>query len=214
MARRYDAPMTSWPADPAVAGTRAWLALAAALALGALGVAAAGLPGAALDWQPDLAWREPWRWWTAAWVHGSAWHLGANLAGAVVVGLLGAAARLPARAALAWALAWPLTQLGWLLGPPLVHFGGLSGVLHAGVAVVALHLAVSGRGARRAIGLGLLAGLAVKIGLEAPWGPALRDAPGWGIAVAPWSHASGAVSGLLAAAGLLAWPRRPRPGPD
>jgi rhomboid family GlyGly-CTERM serine protease len=198
--------MTSAPVDGSSTGPRCWLAGTVVLAAGALAVAAAGAPATALDWQPGLAGREPWRWWTAAWVHGSRWHLGANLAGTVVVGLLGAAARVPPRAALAWALAWPLTQLGWLLGPPLAHFGGLSGVLHAGVAVVALELCVHGRGARRAIGLLLLAGLVAKIGLEAPWGPALREAQGWGVSVAPWSHASGALAGLLTGAVAMALP--------
>lgn len=192
---------------------RAWLVLAAVLALGAVGAATAYLPPTALDWQPQQAWREPWRWWTAVWVHGSAWHLGANLVGTGVVALLGLAAGVPARAALAWAVAWPLTQLGWLLGPPLAHFGGLSGVLHAGVAVVGWFVVMHGRGGRRLVGLGLLAGLAAKVVLEAPWGPALREAPGWGIAIAPWSHASGAVAGLLAAALAGLWPHRPRPMP-
>lgn len=187
----------------------AWLALSLLLALGAL--LAPAWPATALDWQPGLAWREPWRWWTAAWVHGSGLHLAANLAGTALVAALGRLARAPARLALAWALAWPLTQLGWLAGPPLAHFGGLSGVLHAGVAVAALGLVVRDQGARRTIGVLLLAGLAVKLGLEAPWGPALRHPPGWDIAVAPWSHACGTAAGLLAAAVALAAP--PRRGP-
>lgn len=184
----------------------AWLALSLLLALGAL--LAPAWPATLLDWQPGLAWREPWRWWTAAWVHGSGLHLAANLAGTALVAALGWVARAPARLALAWALAWPLTQLGWLAGPPLAHFGGLSGVLHAGVAVAALGLVVLAPGARRTIGLLLLAGLAVKLGLESPWGPALRQPPGWDIAIAPWSHACGTVAGLLAAAVVLAAPRR------
>ncbi|MBI3369691.1 MAG: hypothetical protein HY021_14955, partial [Burkholderiales bacterium] len=42
-----------------------------------------------LDWQPALVWREPWRWWTAAWVHWSGLHLAANLVGAALVSMLG-----------------------------------------------------------------------------------------------------------------------------
>ena len=37
-------------------------------------------------------------------------------------------------------LARPLTQLGLLMRPDLLHYGGLSGVLHAGVAAAALWL--------------------------------------------------------------------------
>ena len=193
-----------------------WPGVAAALALGSL--LAAGAPAQWLDWQPALAAAQPWRWWTAAWVHGSPGHLGANLAGAGLVAALGMVARVPDRLALAWALAWPLTQLGWLLGPPLAHFGGASGVLHAGVAIAALHLVRTAQGRRRGIGLLLLAGLALKLVLEAPWGPALRQVPGWDIAIAPWSHASGTLAGLLAAA-LLGTGRRgnrliPIPGAD
>lgn len=195
------------PTDPCrpLAGWRrpghAWLALALLLATGAW-LAPAGST-TALDWQPGLAWREPWRWWTAAWVHGSALHLAANLAGTALVAALGWVGRAPLRLALAWALAWPLTQLAWLAGPPLAHFGGLSGVLHAGVAISTLGLVWSERGARRTIGALLLTGLLVKLGLEAPWGPALRQVPGWDIAVAPWSHAGGTVAGLVTAAAAL-----------
>jgi membrane associated rhomboid family serine protease len=58
-----------------------------------------------LDWQPGLAGRQPWRWWTPVAVHYSALHWGANAAGLVLVALLGWAARLPIGAALAWCLA-------------------------------------------------------------------------------------------------------------
>lgn len=199
----------------------AWLAVAALLAGGALIVGAlsyvialdaalGATPAAAgglarrldglLDWQPALAASEPWRWWTAAWVHGSRAHLLQNLAGLLLLAWLGVVARVPAPLALAWLLAWPLTQGGWLLGPALAHFFGLSGVLHAGVAIVGLHLLRSPRTGERLGGLLLLAGLAAKLLHEQPFGPLLRAAPDLGIAVAPWSHFSGSVAGLLAAA--------------
>ena len=100
----------------------AWVAVAAVLALGALVVAAvaiqvdAGLhPGgsfdSALDWQPGRAWPQVWRPWTSAWVHWSGAHLLVNLLGAAVVAGVGWRARASARAALAWFLAWPLTQM-------------------------------------------------------------------------------------------------------
>jgi rhomboid family GlyGly-CTERM serine protease len=186
---------------------RAWLGVALALALGSVVVWLGPWPAERFDWQPGLAGSQPWRWWSAAWVHGSAGHLGANLAGTVLVAVLGLAACLPTRLALAWVLAWPLTQLAWLLGPPLAHFGGASGVLHAGVAVAALHLLRAAPGRRRIVGALLLAGLVLKLVQEAPWGPALRQVPGWDVLIAPWSHASGVLAGLLAAA-LLGTGRR------
>jgi rhomboid family GlyGly-CTERM serine protease len=182
------------------AGARAWAGLAALLAVGAC-LASATDPRS-IDWQPALAWREPWRAWTAALLHLSPLHLAANLAGAAALAVFGWAARLPRRSAVAWAVAWPLTQWGLLVRPDLLHYGGLSGVLHAGVAIAALFLALRASGLRRAIGVATLAVTAAKVVGEAPWGPALRAPEGWDIAVAPVAHASGLLAGL--ATGLAA----------
>ncbi len=186
-----------------------WLTLAhAAAALGAW-----WLPAPLLDWQPELAAAEPWRAFSGAFVHWSTAHLLANLLGAAVVAALGLAARLPLPATLAWAAAWPLTQAGLLLQPALAHYGGLSGVLHAGVAVAALWLVVRDIGTRRLLGAAIGAGLLIKIFLEEPWGPPLR-APagllsgGWDIATAPLAHATGAAAGVVCAALALCWPQR------
>jgi rhomboid family GlyGly-CTERM serine protease len=187
---------------------RAWVGFAALLGLGAC--AAFALDGTtAIDWQPALALRAPWRAWTGAWVHYSVLHLLANLVGCVLVAALGLVARVPLRIVVAWVVAWPLTQFGLLLRPDLLHYGGLSGVLHAGVAAVAVHLLVVGRGARRLIGVAVLAGVAIKIGMEAPWGEALRQLPGWDIAVAPVAHISGFVAGIITAALAEGLTRRP-----
>ncbi len=179
------------------AGAGGWALIGVVLAAGSLG--AALLPRTALDWQPALALVQPWRAWTAVFVHYGTLHLAANLAGLVVLLALGAAARLPRRSALAWLLAWPLTQLGLLLQPALLHYGGLSGVLHAGAAVAGGHLLVAATGLRRAIGTAVLGGLLLKVLLEAPWAGPLRPLPGWDIAVAPAAHASGLATGLLCA---------------
>jgi rhomboid family GlyGly-CTERM serine protease len=187
-----------------------WARLAAVLAAGS--VLTWWLPAPALDWQPALAFAEPWRAVTAAFVHWSEMHLGANLLATAVVAALGMAARLPAPAALAWLLAWPLTQAGLLLQPALLHYGGLSGVLHAGVAVATLWLLVCDSGRRRAIAGAVMAGLAVKILLEAPWGPPLRHGGGWDIATAPLAHATGAVAGLVCAGLALTLRRHSRQG--
>ena len=177
---------------------RAWAGLA--MLLGLLALSGWGVPGAAIDWQPTLALTQPWRAFSAIGVHYSALHLLANLAGAAAVGVLGVAARAPGVAAWAWLIAWPLTQFGLLVEPTLLHYGGLSGVLHAGVAVVAVALLWPPNApARRWVGLALLAGLAVKVLLEAPWGAPLRHPAGMDIAVAPLAHATGSIAGLLCA---------------
>ena len=181
-----------------MAAATAWLALAALL--GAAALLARGADPAAIDWQPALFASQPWRALSAAAVHYSTRHLVANLAGAALVGALGVAARVPGRMVWAWLAAWPLTQVGLLLKPELLHYGGLSGVLHAGCAIVALYLVLGGAPRQRWVGAALLGGLCVKVLSESPWGPALRHPVGWDIAVAPLAHATGLLAGLACAA--------------
>ena len=181
-----------------------WLAVAAALALGA--VATIGLDPRALDWQPELLLTQPWRWWSAAWVHWSDRHLAANLVGAALVAVFGWRARCDRMDALAWFIAWPVTHLILALQPGLRHYGGLSGVLHAGVVVAAvavLHL----DGGRRWLGPAILAGVAVKVLSEQPWGAPLQHWSQWDFAVAPLGHLSGALAGAACAAAAAVWRR-------
>jgi rhomboid family GlyGly-CTERM serine protease len=166
-------------------------------ALAALSVLAWPLPREALDWQPALVASEPWRAVTAAFVHWTPIHLTANLGGCAVLALLGWRGGLGRREALAGLVALPLTQLGLLLRPELQRYGGLSGELHALAAIAALAL-FSRQGRDRFIGTALLLGLALKLWLEHPLGPVLRDAPGFDFPVAPFAHLSGAVAGAIA----------------
>jgi rhomboid family GlyGly-CTERM serine protease len=196
----------------AARSTTAWAWACASV--GAAAVLVALLPAelqGRLDWRASLA--EPWRAWTAALVHLSAWHLLANLAGCAVLAAFAGAAQVSARWLWAWAAAWPLTQTGLLLTPELQRYAGLSGVLHAGVAVAALALVASTRGRPRLIGALVLLGAVVKVLLEAPWQGALRELPGWDFAVAPAAHASGLVAGIACAlvACATGWAR---PGAD
>jgi rhomboid family GlyGly-CTERM serine protease len=170
-----------------------------------------GLPPTAIDWQPGLALHEPWRAFSSAALHYSARHLGANMLGCVLVAALGVTAQVPPRMAWAWFVAWPLTQFGLLLQPALLHFGGLSGVLHAGVAVAATHLLLTATGRRRGLGAAVLVGASLKVVSEAPWGEPLRHLPEWDIAVAPLAHATGLIAGVSCAllAHLIHTLRRP-----
>lgn len=185
-----------------------WLGAGALLGAGA---AIAGLvPSARLDWQPGLALAEPWRAWTAAFVHWSPLHLGANALGLALVVLLGGRAGCRGPATVAWLAAWPLTHWWLLWQPGLAHYGGLSGVLHAGVAVACCQLLQDGPARRRLVGALLLAGLLAKVLLEEPWRGPLRSTPGWDIAIAPLAHATGAGAGLLCGALAWRWSRRRR----
>ena len=182
----------------------------AAGAAGAGRLDAAGRP-ALLAWRPSLWWAEPWRLWSAAWPHQSALHLGANLAGAALVVALGVAARLPVRAAAAWALAWPLTHLGLLVDArPCAPTAACRACCTRGWRWRRLALALRASRAERRVGLALGAGLAFKVLSETPWRAPLAHPPGWDVAVAPIAHASGALAGLLAGALLLAAQPRSR----
>ncbi|MFO1341410.1 MAG: rhombosortase [Burkholderiaceae bacterium] len=175
----------AWPGSLLLAAALAGLMLAA--------------PREALDWQPDLAWRQPWRWWTAALLHWSPMHWAMNAAGAALVALLGWRAALGPRAVAAWALAWPLTQLGLLAQPALRHYPGFSGLLHASAPIAGATLLPPRDEPRgRFIGALLCAGLLLKVLLEAPWAGATRTVAGWDFELAPAAHASGLLAGWLA----------------
>ena len=198
------------PPDPFAprAGPLGWWTVAACLALGSL--AAWWTGSGRLDWQPALAATQPWRWWSGAWVHWSWGHLVANLAGTALIAALGARARADRADAWAWFVAWPVTQLGLWLQPALQHYGGLSGVLHAGVVIAAIGLCQRESGPRRAVGALILGGVALKIGLEQPWHAVLRHTPGWGIAIAPAAHLSGALVGVACGVAAAYWRQRAR----
>ncbi len=154
-------------------------------------------PKEALDWQPPLIASQPWRTLTAAFVHWTPLHLAANLAGCAVLALLGHRAALGQREALAGLIALPLTQLGLLLRPELQHYAGLSGELHALVAITALTL-ITRPHRDRLIGAAILLGLAVKLTLEHPLGPVLRPTLGFDFPIAPFAHLTGAIAGAIA----------------
>ena len=188
----------------------AWVGVAVVLAAAAL--LGWRLPPERLDWQPALALGQPWRAWTAVGVHYSPAHLIGNLAGVALTGLCGWAVRVPARLAGAWLAAWPLTQFALLVRPDLLHYGGLSGVVHAGVAALVVWVLTTARTrAQRWVGGALAFGLLVKLVSESPWGPPLRHSEAWDIAVAPVAHATGMLAGVVCAVIALSLPRRGPP---
>ena len=187
----------------------AWVGVAAMFAACAL----AGwlVPQALIDWQPALAFTQPWRLFTPVGVHYSSAHLIGNLAGIALAGVYGIAAMVPARLAWAWLAAWPLTHLGLIVRPDLLHYGGLSGVVHAGVAAIVVWVLATGRTrAQRVVGALVAIGFVAKLLSETPWGATLRHPEGWDIAVAPLVHTTGALAGALCALVALVSRRRPR----
>ncbi len=161
---------------------------------------------ALLEWQPQR-WSEAWRWWSAALVHFTPMHLGANLLATALVAAYGWAAKVPTPVALAWIASWPFTHLALLAKPELLHYGGLSGVLHAGVAAATVWLVLRGQGAQRTVGWLMLIGQAVKLLVEEPWGAAIHPPSELDVAVAPLAHASGSIAGALLTLLALQWVR-------
>ena len=172
-----------------------WLLLCAGL--GVASVVAWWIGADRLDWQPQRAWPEVWRWWSAALVHLTPMHLGANLFATALVAAYGWAARVPSAAALAWLVSWPFTHLALWAKPELLHYGGLSGVLHGGVAAASVWLALRGQGAQRTVGWMMLVGQSVKLLLEEPWGAAIHPPTELDVAVAPLAHATGSITAAL-----------------
>jgi rhomboid family GlyGly-CTERM serine protease len=193
----------------------AWLAGldAASGAADPLLLSVSGTPSAAAWARHPLVWHaaqnlaQPWRFWGAAWVHLNVTHWWLNVTGWAVVLAFGLAARLSPRLALAWLLAWPFGHLLLALAPGLDFYAGLSGVLHAGVAVAAVGLAARA-GRERRIGLAVLLGLGLKLALELggqPFGTVVVSA--WGLPVQPLAHLTGALAGVACAFGLLPRPQ-------
>ncbi len=165
-----------------------------------------------LEWQRDAAWLAPWRWWTAAFVHYSDMHLVGNLFGLALTAAFGWMARVPARAAWAWFLAWPLTHLALWPIPDLTRYAGVSGVVHAGVAIVLVQLIIWGTRTERLIALAVLAGLAAKLITERPWAETVQAVDGWDIGLAPLAHVTGVIAGTACALLTARWRTPSRAG--
>jgi rhomboid family GlyGly-CTERM serine protease len=182
----------------------AWCAVALLLLVGTL-LSLAFDATRLLEWQPGQATHQPWRWWSAAFVHYSSLHLIGNLTGLTLTAAFGWVSRVPHRAALAWFMAWPLTHLAFLWAvPELMHYGGLSGVVHAGVAIVITYLLLTGTRGQRAVAAAVLAGLLAKIATETPWREAVQRHDGWDIGIAPMAHVTGVLSGVTCLVLMLA----------
>ncbi|HET8870706.1 MAG TPA: hypothetical protein VFM48_09685 [Aquabacterium sp.] len=168
---------------------------------------------------PEAGWQQTWpSWWSTAWLHGSGPHLWRNLAGTALLGAMGWLISVRPTAGFAWLVAWPLTHVGMLWRPELSTYIGLSGVLHAGAAILALQqiMLPDSSDARRAArikqsGWILLTGLTFKVLMENPWGPVLILSSASAIKVAPWAHLSGLMAGLACGGVFFVWNRSQHP---
>lgn len=177
-----------------------------------------------LIWSADEGLRQPWTWWTSAWVHNNTPHLIANQLALGLLVVLAWLVRPDGWSTLAWALAWPLVPLVLPLWPQIGYAVGLAGAMHAAVAVLAVHLALGrlpkqpGRRWGVLLGLALLSKLALERGWNSPvvWDGAseMSVVQAAMLAGAVW----GAVLALATAWAARWWRRQAQPsdgdGPD
>lgn len=186
--------------------SRWWLALCVLHAVASMLVWWAGDAVAqVLHWRADSWTARPWTLWTTAWVHLNTPHLISNQ---LAVGALAAMAwllRPGLPSSLAWLLAWPLTTLVLPWWPHIGHYAGLSGVVHAAVAVVAVHLLGRMLRVPKAARWGgmLLVGLLVKLGVEGGWSRPVVWDDNSAMSIVQAAHLCGAVAGAVLA--LLTW---------
>jgi rhomboid family GlyGly-CTERM serine protease len=191
-------PTTKPARPPAAPRSIAWLWVCALLGAGSL--LALAVPNGILDWGRTAAVSQPWRLISAVWPHLSVIHLLLNLCALAAVAALGWLLRAGTTQAIAWLACWPLTHASLWLQPEVTHYAGLSGVLHAGVAICAVAACCEPDRLVKAVGGMLLAGLALKVLIEEPWSRPLQESAALGITVVPLAHAAGAALGLLAGA--------------
>jgi hypothetical protein len=188
--------------------SKLWLGLCLLHAVASMLVWWAGEPWAwNLTWRADHWLHRPWTLWTTAWVHSHTPHLIGNQ---LAVGALAAVAwllRPSPGAALAWLGTWPLLPLVLLWWPQVGYCVGLSGLVHAAVAVVAVHLVWGDAPIRKGPRWGgiLLGGLLVKLAVERAWQwPVVWDDAA-SMSVVRAAHLAGAGLGLLLAGGHVWW---------
>jgi rhomboid family GlyGly-CTERM serine protease len=138
----------------------------------------------------------PWALWTAPLVHLSAAHALANafaMAALLAIAALGGGRQLLRRYLMGLLIAWPLSTLSLALCPQVSSYVGLSGLIHAGIALLGILLLQCSR----YLGLTLLLGLAVKLWQEQAWVQPVVWSADWGFNVVVVAHLYGAGVGLV-----------------
>ena len=177
----------------------AWTGLCLALGIGGL-YAWSGGRQAWLVWHAEAWSYHPWQLWTASLAHLTAAHLLINLAALVALAILGGFMHAGRTAVAACLLAWPLSTLALVLWPEISYYSGMSGLLMAMLAVLAVHATT--RSEARVSGMVLLCVLGFKLLSEHAWTQPMAFDPHWGFNVVYAAHLTGAVAGAVCAAAL------------
>ena len=165
----------------------------------------AGQAASLLQWDAMQWPQRPWTLWTASLVHLSGGHLLANLLALGALAVLGWSLRAGKAAAVALLVAWPLSTLALLAWPQVQQYSGLSGLIHAALAVLWAHAAVQ----RKAWPLSfvLLAGMGLKLLTEHAWSVPVAFDIGWGFNVVYAAHLGGTLAGAACGLGAGVWHR-------
>ena len=186
-------------------GLKAWTTFCGVLAVASI-AAWAGAPASAtlLQWDSALWLRQPWTLWTASVAHLSTWHLLANLLTLGALAVLGSSLGAGQAATRALIVAWPLVTLTLLAWPAVRQYCGLSGLIHAAIAVLWAHAVVH----RRAYPLSfvLFVGMGIKLLGEHAWLTPVSFDTSWGFNVVYASHLGGTLVGGVCGMVAAAWP--------
>ena len=177
----------------------AWTGLCLALGIGGL-YAWSGGRQAWLVWHAEAWSYHPWQLWTASLAHLTAAHLLINLAALVALAILGGSMHAGRTAVAACLLAWPLSTLALVLWPEISYYSGMSGLLLAMLAVLAVHATTQSEA--RVSGMVLLCVLGFKLLSEHAWSQPMAFDPNWGFNVVYAAHLTGAGAGAVCAAAL------------
>ena len=186
----------------------AWPGLCLALGMGSL-YAWSGGRQYLLVWYADGWAHHPWQLWTASLAHLSSAHLLVNLAALLAMAVLGVFLQVGRSAAWACLLAWPLGTLALSCWPVIGYYSGMSGLLMAMLAVLAV--SASAQPDTRGIGMFLLIVLGFKLLTEQAWSQPLAFDPRWGFNVVYAAHLSGALTGGASALLMRAMQARRHP---
>ncbi len=179
--------------------TLAWPGLCLALGLGGLYAWSGGRQDL-LVWYATLWPHHPWQLWTASLAHLTAAHLLINLLALLALAVLGGFMHAGRTAVAACLLAWPLSTLGLALWPEIGDYSGMSGLLMAMLAVLAVHAMTLSE--PRLSGVVLLCVLGFKLLSEHAWSQAIAFDPNWGFNVVVAAHLTGAAAGAMSAVAL------------
>lgn len=182
----------------------AWPLLCALIVAASVAVWMAGVAGhvdpAHWRWQADGWQRQPWTLWTAPVLHFLWPHLLGNALALTALAVLGSGLEASPRDAVALLLAWPIGTLALQMWPDVQAYFGLSALVHAAAAIVALRALA--QPPVRWLGLLLAGGLLVKLVIERGWLMPVGFDSDWGFNVVFAAHLCGAAAGALLALAL------------